>query len=139
MPNRSPFARRDALALASCPDHPGSLVRSYRLHGPNGPGVYPQCVPADGAQPHLLEWADARVSSPALRERVSVALSPSEREVLIDAGDGFTTRESAKRRHTSAETVKSQRKTILLKLGARNMSQAVAIASGCGLPSRRAA
>jgi hypothetical protein len=34
-----------------CSDHPDSLVRRFRTHGPNGPGVYPQCVPNGGVLP----------------------------------------------------------------------------------------
>jgi DNA-binding CsgD family transcriptional regulator len=129
MLDRAPFAPREARTVPSCPDHPGSLVRRYRSHGPNGPGVYPQCVPGGNAQPHLLAWADVNSSPPPHNQRISVALTPSEREVLSDAADGFTGRESAKRRHKSAETVKTQRKQILLKLGARNMTHAVALAT----------
>jgi DNA-binding CsgD family transcriptional regulator len=138
MLDRSPSA--DARALPSCSVHRGSLVRPYRSHGPNGPGVYPQCVPDGHEQPHLLAWAEA--DSPQLAGRLTgpAALTPSEREVMVDAGDGFTVRESAKRRHKSPETVKTQRKRILLKLGARNMAQAVAMAIGGDLiPSRNAA
>ncbi len=40
-----------ALPLPTCPMHPGSLIRRYRTHGPNGPGVYPQCVPTGDAGP----------------------------------------------------------------------------------------
>jgi DNA-binding NarL/FixJ family response regulator len=130
----------DTRALPSCSVHHGSLVRPYRSHGPNGPGVYPQCVPRGHEQPHLLAWAEA--DSPPLTGRLTgpAALTKSEREVVSDAGDGFTVRESATRRHKSPETVKTQRKRILLKLGARNMAQAVGMAIGGDLiPSRKAA
>jgi DNA-binding CsgD family transcriptional regulator len=118
----------EAHALPLCSDHPGSLVRPYRSHGPNGPGVYPQCVPGGGDQPHLLTWtgAGARVEG---NRKLSVALTPSERLVLGDAADGLTVRESGKRRGKSAETVKTQRKRIMIKLGARNMTHAVGIAA----------
>jgi DNA-binding CsgD family transcriptional regulator len=106
-----------------CTIHPGSLVRRYRTHGPSGPGVYPQCVPADGDQPHLLAWTDAQ-SAPAPRADTS-DLSLSERGVLIDAANGMTVIETAASRSKSPETVKTQRRSILLKLGARNMAQAV--------------
>jgi DNA-binding CsgD family transcriptional regulator len=136
MPDRSPSAPSDALALPSCLDHPGSFIRRYRSHGPNGPGVYPQCVPGGDQQPHLLAWADPSLDLPA-RDRRAVTLTRSEREVLGDAGDGFTVRESAKRRGKSPETVKTQRKRIMIKLGARNMTQAVAMAIGDGQVASR--
>ena len=127
----------DTLALPSCSDHPGSLVRRYRSHGP---GVYPQCVPGGDEQPHLLSWAEAAAAPPAPNRRVSVALTWHEREVLNDACDGLTVRESAKRRGKSSETVKTQRKRIMIKLGARNITQAVAIAIVDGhLVSRKVA
>jgi DNA-binding CsgD family transcriptional regulator len=130
----------DTLALPSCSDHPGSLVRRYRSHGPHGPGVYPQCVPGGNEQPHLLSWDDAAASPSARNQRVSVALTRHEREVLNDAGEGLTVRESAKRRGKSSETVKTQRKRIMIKLGARNITQAVAIALVEGhLASRKVA
>jgi DNA-binding CsgD family transcriptional regulator len=106
-----------------CLIHPGSLVRRYRTHGPSGPGVYPQCVPADGEQPHLLAWTDVQ-AAPAPRADTS-GLSLSERGVLIDAANGMTVIETAASRSKSPETVKTQRRSILLKLGARNMAQAV--------------
>jgi DNA-binding NarL/FixJ family response regulator len=54
-------------------------------------------------------------------------LSRSELDVLEDAANGLTTRQSASNRSKSAETVKSQRTSVLAKLGARNMVQAVAM------------
>jgi DNA-binding CsgD family transcriptional regulator len=136
--DRSSSSPADGRALRSCPLHPGSLVRPYRSHGANGPGVYPQCVPGGNEQPHLLAWADPGAPAPK-RPRVSVVLTPSEREVLGDAADGFTVRESARRRQKSTETVKTQRKRIMLKLGARNITQAVGIAVSQGLLAEHAA
>lgn len=127
MPGRSPSVATHGRVLPSCSLHPTSLVRPYRSHGPNGPGVYPQCVPGGNEQPHLIGWADAGAPAPRPLP-VSADLTPSERDVLGDAADGWTVRESAKRRHKSAETVKTQRKRIMLKLGARNITQAVGIA-----------
>jgi DNA-binding CsgD family transcriptional regulator len=120
-----PAAPREesGLALPTCSSHPGSLIRRYRTHGPNGPGVYPQCVPAGGDQPHLLSWPG--MSRPALSGSETSLLSPSEYSVLEDASVGMTVIESAVHRSKSPETVKSQRRSILLKLGARNMAQAV--------------
>lgn len=114
-------------ATPVCSIHPDSLVRRYRTHGPTGPGVYPQCVPADGEQPHLLAWGEAQ-RAPVSRSDAS-GLSQSERGVLIDAANGMTVIETAVSRSKSPETVKTQRRSILLKLGARNMAQAVGMMS----------
>jgi DNA-binding NarL/FixJ family response regulator len=54
-------------------------------------------------------------------------LSQSERDVLEDAAEGLTVLESARARFKGTETVKTQRRSILLKLGARNMTHAVAM------------
>jgi DNA-binding NarL/FixJ family response regulator len=109
--------------MPSCSTHPDSLVRRYRTQGPAGPGVYPQCVPANGDAPHLLGWVDAP-SSLKLPGDLKV-LTPTEMDVLTDAANGLTRAESAAKRFKGAETVKTQRRSILLKLGARNMAQAV--------------
>ena len=114
---RSSSVPTDAHALPSCSLHPAALVRRYRSHGPNGPGVYPQCVPGGNEQPRFR-----------YEQHKTVLLTQSEREVLGDAADGLTVRESARRRQKSTETVKTQRKRIMLKLGARNITQAVGIA-----------
>jgi DNA-binding CsgD family transcriptional regulator len=111
------------LHLPRCEAHPGSLIRRYRTHGPKGPGVYPQCVPAGDGAPHLLSWP--RAERPAPLRSDTAALSPSEQRVLEDASNGMTVNETASNRSKSPETVKSQRRSILLKLGARNMAQAV--------------
>ncbi len=49
--------------------------------------------------------------------------------MLEDASNGMTVNETAANRSKSPETVKSQRRSILLKLGARNMAQAVGMMS----------
>jgi DNA-binding CsgD family transcriptional regulator len=116
--------------LPRCSLHPASLVRPYRTHGPTGPGVYPQCVPGGGYLPHLLSWADAAVQ--AVDRGDAKLLSLAELDVLRDAADGLTRVETASKRHKGAETVKTQRRSILLKLGARNIAQAVAIMSSEG-------
>jgi DNA-binding CsgD family transcriptional regulator len=72
------------------------------------------------------------VSSPTLphdaKAHASTSeLSRSELDVLEDAANGLTTRQSAANRSKSPETVKSQRTSVLTKLGARNIVQAVAI------------
>jgi DNA-binding CsgD family transcriptional regulator len=75
--------------------------------------------------PHLLLWEE-RVRH-ATSHGATTGLSRSELDVLEDAANGLTTRESALHRSKSPETVKSQRTSVLAKLGARNMVQAVAI------------
>ncbi|MEO9175115.1 MAG: LuxR C-terminal-related transcriptional regulator [Gaiellales bacterium] len=111
--------------MPTCPVHAGSTVRRYRTHGPAGPGVYPQCVPAHDGQPHLLEWPVAEpTAEPADDSR---DLSDCELAVLTDAAAGLTTLETAHKRTKGVETVKTQRRSILLKLGARNMTHAVGL------------
>ena len=56
-----------------------------------------------------------------------LCLTASEREVLADAARGLTVDESARVRGKGGETVKTQRASILLKLGARNMAHAVSL------------
>jgi DNA-binding NarL/FixJ family response regulator len=110
-------------AMPSCSTHADSLVRRYRTQGPAGPGVYPQCVPTNGDAPHLLSWVDEPMTL-KLPGDLKV-LTATELEVLTDAANGLTRAESAAKRFKGAETVKTQRRSILLKLGARNMAQAV--------------
>jgi DNA-binding NarL/FixJ family response regulator len=83
-------------------------------------------VPKGAEPPHLLGWALPQ--DPPARA-VLPRLSPSERAVLEDAANGLTVLESATSRLKSPETVKSQRRTLMVKLGARNMTHAVAIAT----------
>jgi DNA-binding CsgD family transcriptional regulator len=126
--------------MPTCAEHPGSHVRRYRSHGPSGPGVYPQCVPADGGAAHLLAWPDKVSETDESSRSDSHALSPSERDVLEDAALGLTVIETARKRMKGEETVKTQRRSILLKLGARNMAHAVATAMReHAFESRRAA
>jgi DNA-binding CsgD family transcriptional regulator len=54
-------------------------------------------------------------------------LSHTELDVLRDAAEGLTIEETAERRRKSAQTVKSQRSTVILKLNARNIAHAVAL------------
>ena len=123
-----------------CADHPGSNIRRFRANGPTGPGVYPQCVPADGSAPHLLTWDEERPASHAGTLEITVSpdlaassvLSPSELLVLCAAANGLTSIESGRRLGKGVETVKTQRHQIMLKLGARNITQAVCIATEQG-------
>ncbi|HEY1479409.1 MAG TPA: helix-turn-helix transcriptional regulator [Gaiellales bacterium] len=105
-------------------------MRRYRAQGVNGPGAYPQCVPGGSDQPHLLGWAqiDEAPAAPSVHPDTP-GLSHSESEVLDDAADGMTVDETAVSRSKSPETVKTQRRSILLKLGAKNMTHAVALVS----------
>jgi DNA-binding CsgD family transcriptional regulator len=119
--------RADAVTpMPTCPVHPGSTVRRYRTHGPAGPGVYPQCVP-HGEQPHMLEWPALELEAEPADD--SHELSECELAVLTDAAAGLTTLETARKRTKGVETVKTQRRSILLKLGARNMTHAVGMTS----------
>jgi DNA-binding CsgD family transcriptional regulator len=122
-----PGQSSDLMRMApSCPHHPGSLVRRFRTQGPQGPGVYPQCVPSGrDTRPHLLSWTDVRVDDVELA--CIASLSPRERDVLDDAASGLSVIETAAKRIKSTETVKTQRKSIMLKLDARNMTEAVAL------------
>ncbi len=123
-----------------CQIHPAAPVRRYRTNGPSGPGVYPQCVPTDGSAPHLLAWGDASSKAPSDSVEVCIAddvasltlLSPSELGVLCAAANGLTSLESSRRLSKGVETVKTQRHQILLKLGARNITQAVCMATEQG-------
>ena len=91
--------------------------------------IPPTHLPGDARppndDPHLLLW-EQRVRH-ATSLGATSTLSRSELDVLEDAANGLTTRESAFDRSKSPETVKSQRTSVLAKLGARNMVQAVAI------------
>jgi DNA-binding CsgD family transcriptional regulator len=123
-----------------CDLHPTGHVRRYRTVGPSGPGVYPQCVPADGAAPHLLSWEAPAVSRSEPRgSEVGVTvdpseslLSPNELLVICAAANGLTSFETSVLLGKSVETVKTQRHQILLKLGARNITQAVCLATEHG-------
>src|SRR4051794_6089863 len=132
----------------SCPVHRDSRIRRYRTVGPQGPGVYLQCVPERG-EPHLLSAALAPASERAgltVRATVSDAPAPApydapdapdlpfgltkaELTVLKKAAQGLTVSETADTLHKGAETVKTQRNRIILKFGARNITHAVCIAA----------
>lgn len=58
-------------------------------------------------------------------ERID-GLTASEREVLTQLSEGFTTREIAKKRHNSEATIKSHLTSIYRKLGVRNRVEAIA-------------
>ena len=123
----------------ACPEHPGAQVRRCRTHGPRGRGVYPECVPADGAPRHLLSWEEAASDVPVQTEvRLAsdlpeTGLTPSELVVLCAAANGYTAAETARRLGKGTQTVKTQRCRILMKLHASNSAQAVCIATERGI------
>ena len=95
-------------------------------------------MPGDGQQPHLLTWEEARANALVLDDGhvahdALPSLSPSELAVLSTAAHGLTTSESARHLGKGTETVKTQRRQIILKLGARNIANAVAIAAARGI------
>jgi DNA-binding NarL/FixJ family response regulator len=90
--------------------------------------IPPTRAPGDDGphdEPRLRLWEAERRDAPP--HVLTADLSRSELDVLEDAANGLTTRQSAFSRSKSPETVKSQRTSVLAKLGARNMVQAVAI------------
>jgi DNA-binding NarL/FixJ family response regulator len=137
----------------ACHKHPNSTVRPFRADGPNGRTVYLQCFPTNGA-PHLLASATAGErdltiragEEPALPASVTdmpetplpFGLTQAELVVLRAAAHGLTVPETARQLHKGAETVKTQRNKIILKIGARNMTHAVCIATETGLVSAAA-
>jgi DNA-binding CsgD family transcriptional regulator len=123
-----------------CPEHPHAHVRRARVVGRRGRGVYPECVPTDGSEPHVLTWEQAVIGQPPVLREVRIAedheralLSPSELLVLCAAANGLTAAETADRLGKGTQTVKTQRGQALLKLGARNTAQAVCIATERGI------
>jgi len=60
-------------------------------------------------------------------------LTPREREILAGAADGETAAQTGARLFLSSETVKSYRKRVIAKLGAKNGTHAVALALRSGL------
>jgi DNA-directed RNA polymerase specialized sigma24 family protein len=60
--------------------------------------------------------------------RAGEPLSPPEIQLLEDAADGYSLAETAQRQRCSIETVKSSRRAVFLKRGARNTPHAVGIA-----------
>jgi DNA-binding CsgD family transcriptional regulator len=138
----------------TCGRHPGSHIRPYRTDGPLGRAVYLQCVPRDGA-PHLLDPPGAARSSgltlrasegelvplPTYEAELTLpfGLTQTELTVLQAAACGLTVPETARQLHKGAETVKTQRNKIILKIGARNMTHAVCIAAERGIVTAAAA
>lgn len=69
----------------------------------------------------------------------SLALTPHELRLLDRFANGDSAPQIAAQLHISLESVKSEAKQIRLKLGARTMTHAVALALSDGLIGRRAA
>ncbi len=63
--------------------------------------------------------------------REGQALTAPELEVLEAAADGLSAQETAERLVKSPHTVIAQRRAIQAKLGARNLSHAIALAYRC--------
>lgn len=124
-----------------CPAHPAGYVRRYRTNGPDSPGAYPQCVPGDDSPTHILSWEEASaehghtadVAEQDMRSTTLGSLSPGELAVLRAAATGQSVRESARTLGKHPETVKSQRRQVILKLGVRNMTHAVGVAMHANL------
>lgn len=64
---------------------------------------------------------------------VGDALTPREVDVLVGVAAGETASDTADRLHLSTETIKSYRKRIIAKMGARNGTHAVCLAMRRGL------
>jgi DNA-binding CsgD family transcriptional regulator len=120
--------------LPRCAEHPGAPIQRAHMRGARGPGAYLRCFPQNGDPAHLVTASDVpRGVLPPSSARV---VTEVEREVLADAAAGLTMSESAAKRDKGIETVKSQRRQILAKLDARNMTHAVSIAVRDGLIDR---
>jgi DNA-binding CsgD family transcriptional regulator len=114
-----------APSVTRCQVHPGSFVRRRLAVGPRGPGIYRECTPRIGEPPHLLDVTG--VETIVVGRAQTSRLTPSELDVLEDAANGLSVRESGLLRRKGVETVKSQRGSVLRKLGARTMTHAVAL------------
>ncbi len=130
----------------TCHLHPDGRVRAFRVDGPMGRTIHRRCEPLNGEPPHLVGEPQTIVVRPAVTNGVSrvrrmprrqgqeaFGLTRAELDVLRAAAAGLTVLESAALLQKGAETVKTQRNRIILKLGARNMVQAVCIAAENGL------
>src|SRR4051812_41756802 len=87
--------------------------------------------------PAGARWAPAAPGD-LPREPLPFGLTQAELVVLQAAAQGLTVPETARQLHKGAETVKTQRNKIILKIGARNMTHAVCIATESSLVSSAA-
>jgi DNA-binding CsgD family transcriptional regulator len=129
----------------TCHLHPAGRVRAFRVDGPMGRTIHRRCEPLNGEPPHLVgepqtiavrtpvSAAGPRIRRMPRRGQEAFGLTRAELEVLRAAAAGLTVLESAALLQKGAETVKTQRNRIILKLGARNMVQAACIAAENGL------
>jgi DNA-binding CsgD family transcriptional regulator len=117
-----------------CAEHPGAPMQRARTRGAQGLAVYLRCRPQNGDPAHLVRAPD--YPRDALPPSTAALVTDVEREILVDAAAGLTMSESAAKRDKGIETVKSQRRHILTKLGARNITHAVSIAVRDGLIER---
>jgi DNA-binding CsgD family transcriptional regulator len=122
---------RRVTAVPGCATHAGSFVRRQWLRGPSGAGVYRVCTPRGSENPHVLPSLAAGSALSLSDDRSG--LTPGELDVLEDAANGLTVNESAAARRTSCDAVKSRRRSILQKLGARSMTHAVGLTLEHGL------
>jgi DNA-binding CsgD family transcriptional regulator len=74
-----------------------------------------------------------RPAARQLTSALSADLTSTECQILCHAAEGLTAVESARQLGKSHETVKTQRSQILLKLGARNLANAVSIGVMTGI------
>jgi DNA-binding NarL/FixJ family response regulator len=88
--------------------------------------------PQNGDRPHLPSS-----NGPQWRARAhAVEVTAADCDLLVDAASGLTIVESASKRGASIDAVKAQRRTLMLKLDARNMTHAIAVALSEGLINR---
>jgi DNA-binding NarL/FixJ family response regulator len=77
--------------------------------------------------------SNATSFGPADERGLGARLTPPELDALRSAACGDTVKDSARLQFKSPETIKSHRGTASLKLGARNITQAVSLAIRYGL------
>jgi DNA-binding CsgD family transcriptional regulator len=90
-----------------------------------------------GAERPPRPWARRRKKRDLAARHGGLRLAPGELETLADAAVGLTAQESGRLRHRSVETVKSQRRSCIAKLVARNTTHAVHLAHVHGLLTAR--
>jgi DNA-binding CsgD family transcriptional regulator len=94
------------------------------------PAARPSPRPGLVARAEVHSMPDAQIPE---GELLPFGLTRAELEVLHAAANGLTVPETAAQLQKGAETVKTQRNRIILKIGARNMTHAVCIATEQGL------
>ena len=104
------------------PRIPTSFVRRYRTQGPRAPASIPSACPPTATRRTFSAGSTSARSRPPRRPQDAHRRGdgrPHRR------GERPDSRGVAAKRFKGSETVKTQRRSILLKLGARNMAQAV--------------